>query len=442
MSGPAFPQPFGPYELLRPLGRGGMAEVYLAKAHTAAGDRLVALKRMHAGVGEDQAAVEMLIAEARLAMRFTHPQIAATYELGCHEGVYFFVMEYVDGVDLGTVARAAEALGERMPAPLAVRIVAEVARGLHHAHTLCDENGQRLGVVHRDVSPQNVLINRQGEVKLIDFGVAKVATRIQQTMAGIIKGKYAYMSPEQASAEPVDARSDVFSLGICLWELLTGLPLFRRPEMSSPFAILRAVREEPLRRVDALVPALGPELGVIVAQALHRELSGRTPSAGALADALEAWLRRHAPGYGDDAVRADIHDLVTRAPPGTLPERLIATPAVAKMSQEAFVPSELSVVARSPLELADADTDPRAARRAAPVLSLDGSPPAQAARSGEGASAGHDAPGALAARAGAPPQDLRPSRRTVLQLLWVGVFALIFAFGWSVVATLKRLGKV
>jgi len=115
---------------------------------------------------------------------------------------------------------------------------------------------------------------------------------------------------------------------------------------------------------------------------------------------------------------------------------------VAKMSQEAFVPSELSVVARSPLELADADTDPRAARRAAPALSLEGSPAAQATRGGEGASAGHDAPGALAARAGAPPQDLRPSRRTVLQLLWVGVFALIFAFGWSVVATLKRLGKV
>ena len=352
-------------------------------------------------------------------------------------------MEYVDGVDLGTVSRSAEALAERTPAPLAVRIVAEVARGLHHAHTLCDETGQRLGVVHRDVSPQNILINRMGEVKLIDFGVAKVATRIQQTMAGIIKGKYAYMSPEQASAEPVDARSDVFSLGICLWELLTGLPLFRRPEMSSPFAILRAVREEPLQRVDAIVPSLGPELGLIVAQALLRDLDGRLPSAGALADALEGWLQRHAPGYADDAVRTDIADLLTRAPPGTLPERLIATPAVAKMSEEAFVPSDLSVVARSPLELADADTDPRAARRAAPALSLDGPGRGFAPRPGDEAAGSGHGPGGLASQRGAEAtEDLRPSRRTVLQLLWVGVFALIFAFGWSVVATLKRLGKV
>lgn len=430
MSVGGYPQPFGPYELLRPLGRGGMAEVFLASAPAVSGDRrLVALKRMHQGVGEDQGAVDMLIEEARLAMRFEHRNIAATYELGCHEGVYFFVMEYVDGLDLGTVARAAESLGERLPPATVARIVAGVARGLHHAHTLADEDGRLLGVVHRDVSPQNVLVNRRGEVKLIDFGVAKVATRIQQTMAGIIKGKYAYMSPEQASAEPIDARSDVFSLGICLWELLTGQPLFRRPEMSSPFAILRAVREEPITRIDVLAPDVGQELGDLVQRALERDVQARLGSAGELADALEAWLGRHAPAYDDAALCRTLADLVARAPDGTLPERVIATPPVEKMSDEAFVPSLLSVVARSPLELADADTDRRPRRgRHAPALALEAPPPA-AAR-----------PSAVANAE--IVRDLRPGRRTTLQLLWVGVFALIFAFGWSVVATLKRLGKI
>lgn len=435
MSPSTYPQPFGPYELLRPLGRGGMAEVFLAAARTRAGQRLCALKRMHAGVGEDQAAVHMLVAEAGLAMRFHHENIAATYELGCHEGVYFFVMEYVDGIDLGAVVRAVESLGERVPPALAVLVMAGVARGLHHAHTMRDETGQLLGVVHRDVSPQNVLIDRRGAVKLIDFGVAKVATRIQQTMAGIIKGKYAYMSPEQASAEPIDARSDVFAIGICLWELLTGLPLFRGPEMTSPFAILRAVREEPIRLVDELVPELGPELGRIVAQSLERPVALRTASAGDLADALEGWLERFAPDFDEAALAASVTSLLQRAPDGTLPERLVATPPVEKMSVEAFEPSTLSVVARSPLALAAADTDRRPHRRPAPSLAF-GEDVGDTAGGGK-SHRGPPLPAALKAAAG-----LRPSRRTALQLLWVGVFALIFAFGWSVVATLKRIGKI
>lgn len=411
------------------MGRGGMAEVFLASATSSVGDRrLVALKRMHAGLSEDNGAIEMLIAEARLAMRFDHPNIATTYELGCHEGVYFFVMEYVDGVDLGTVARAAEALGERIKPALVAKIMAGAARALDHAHCLSDENGQLLGVVHRDVSPQNVLVSRRGAVKLIDFGVAKVASRIQQTMAGIIKGKYAYMSPEQASAEPVDPRSDVFSLGVCLWELLCGRPLFRGPEMISPFAILRAVREDPIPRVDSLVPSIGHELGALVAAALERDLPKRLASADVLASGLESWLARNAPDFDDEALCIAVNDLIQRAPVGTLPDRVIATPQVEKMSEEAFLPSPMSVVARSPLELAGADTD-RRPRGRAPALMV--SPP----------------PLALTAAATAKPassarRDLRPSRHIMLQLLWTGIFALIFALGWNVVATLKRLGKI
>ncbi len=431
-----YPQQFGPYELLRPLGRGGMAEVFLAHARTNQGDkRIVALKRMHAGVSEDNSAVEMLIAEAKLAMRFGHKHIASTFELGCHAGAYYFIMEYVNGADVGTLASVAEALGEHVDPVAVAHICVGVARGLHYAHTLVDEDGTKLGIVHRDVSPQNVLINRGGCVKLIDFGVAKVATRIQQTMAGIIKGKYAYMSPEQASAEKVDARSDVFSLGICMHELLTGQPLFRGPDMVSPFAILRAVREEPIAAVHSLAPGVDSSLSVIVARALERKMEARYQSAGELADALEAWIATHSPGYDDGALQRYVDSTITRAPDGSVPQRTIATPPVASMMGFEFAPSALSVVARSPLEeMAEANTErPQGLGRRMPP-SLDTTGPRRP-------------PSSPALLAQPPPakskrRSMRPSRKAVMQFLWVGLAAFIFALGWSVIATLKRFGLI
>lgn len=417
-----------------------MAEVFLAQAKTARGDaRLVALKRMHAGVSEDTGAVEMLVAEARLAMRFDHENIASSFELGCHDGAYYILMEYVDGLDLGAVARLAESLGERMTPAACAFSALGVARALSHAHELTDDSGAHLGVVHRDVSPQNILVNRRGELKLIDFGVAKVASRIQQTMAGVIKGKYAYMSPEQASAEKIDGRSDVFSLGICLHEWITGEPLFRGPNLLSPFAILLAVREQPVARVDAVVPEAGSELADIVARCLSRDVAKRFPSATALGDALEDWLRRHAAGYGPEALRDYVTDLSMRAPGGTVPQRSLATPPMSKMLSSEFAPSELSVVARSPLETGL----PPTRRPAAPGLG----PPSL----GLGATRAPAQPPREAAIAAGPPPLTplpppaqrrglrRPSRRTVMQLLWVGLAALVFSAGWSIVATIKRL---
>ncbi len=346
-----FPQPFGPYELLRRLGRGGMAEVYLAKAPTTHGDsRLVALKRMHAQLTEDQSAVDMLVQEARLAMRFDNANIAQTFELGCHDGTSFFIMEYVDGVDLGTLASSCENRGARLPAQLVAHVCAGIARGLSYAHELADENGTRLGIVHRDVSPQNVLISRMGEVKIIDFGVAKVAARIQQTMAGIIKGKYAYMSPEQASAEPVDPRSDVFSLGVCMWELVTGKPLFRALGSNSPFAVLRAVREDPIAKAHNTAQGLSPELSAIIHKALERDKTARFQSMAELANELESWLRKTAPGYDARRLADDVRKIVQAAPPGSVPQNAIATPPLAKMAPDEYQPSQLSVVAQSPLQ--------------------------------------------------------------------------------------------
>lgn len=455
-----FPQPFGPYELLRRLGRGGMAEVFLAKASTSRGEkRLVALKRMHQTLSEDQSAVAMLIEEARLCMRFHHDHIAQTFELGNHEGTWFFIMEYVDGVDLGTVANLAEGRSSRLDPAAVAYICAAMARGLDYAHELGDEHGKRLGIVHRDVSPQNVLIGRHGEVKLIDFGVAKVASRIQQTMAGIIKGKYAYMSPEQASAETVDQRSDVFSLGICMHELFAGRPLFRALGSSSPFAILRAVRDEPIPKVADLAPGLPPELARIVHKALERDLKKRYPSAGMLAQELEAWLQRAAPRFDATALATYVRTLVEQAPSGTLPQSAIATPPLAKMKGDEFEPSQMSVVAVSPLEMAGRET----IARAPPTLQRKPSAPgrvpsmqfpreqfqaqlAQAAAPQMPQLAmqpqAMPATSAPATALRARDHDWRPSRRATRQFLWVGVVALVFALGWSTIATLVKMGKL
>ncbi len=452
-----FPQPFGPYELLRRLGRGGMAEVFLAKASTARGEkRLVALKRMHQTLSEDQSAVAMLIEEARLCMRFHHDNIAQTFELGNHDGTWFFIMEYVDGVDLGTVANLAEGRQSRLdPVPVAY-MCAGMARGLDYAHELRDEHGKRLGIVHRDVSPQNVLISRHGEVKLIDFGVAKVASRIQQTMAGIIKGKYAYMSPEQASAETVDQRSDVFSLGICMHELFTGRPLFRALGSSSPFAILRAVRDEPIPKVVDLAPGIPPELARIVHKALERDLNKRYANCGQLAQDLEVWLQRTAPRFDPPALAGYVRQLIEGAPSGALPQSAIATPPLAKMKGDEFAPSQMSVCAVSPLEMSRNQTIARA-----PGMPRQGTPspqqvPAPGARvpslqfSREQFQQHLAQPpgsqSALAVPNRAQPlaqdHDWRPSRRATLQFLWVGVVALVFALGWSTIATLVKMGKL
>jgi len=421
-----FPQPFGPYELLRRLGSGGMAEVFLAQAATHHGEkRLVALKRMHMQLSEDPSAVEMLVQEAKLAMRFDHPNIARTFELGCHGDVYYFIMEYVDGIDLGTVARLCEDDGSQLDPVVCAYVVSRMARGLAHAHDLCDDDGKLLGVVHRDVSPQNVLISRHGGVKLIDFGVAKVASRIQQTMAGIIKGKYAYMSPEQASAETVDARSDVFSMGICLYELLSGKPLFRSAGNASPFAILRAVRDDPIVALGTLVPGLPPELTRIAHKALERDRDKRFQAARLLADELDAWLAQVAPDFGDHRLATYVQRRVEAAPAGALPQNAIATPPIAKMGLEEFAPSPLSVVVASPL------------LRAAPPAPVR---PAGVPRAAAFQTAPMAAQPERAAKV--PLSGLWPSRRAAVQFLWVGVVALIFALGWSTIATLVRMGRL
>src|SRR5438067_12165066 len=231
--------PFGSYRLQRRLARGGMAEVFLARLVGVEGfERRVAIKRILPHLSDSEEFRAMFLDEARLAAQLTHPNIVHIYDFGKVDDYYFIAMEYVDGVDIGRIIRRAK---ERpVPFELAARILADTCAGLDFAHKAVDAVGRKLDVVHRDVTPQNVLVTYDGAVKLVDFGIAKAQFAAGRTRPGVVKGKYAYMSPEQVEGRSLDGRSDVFSAGICLYELITGLPLVRRDDI---VASMREIRD-------------------------------------------------------------------------------------------------------------------------------------------------------------------------------------------------------
>ncbi len=282
---------FGKYVLQRKLAEGGMAEVFLAKQTGMEGfEKLVVVKRILPQLCSDDSFVKMFLNEARVAARLNHPNVVQIFDLGKLGDQYFIAMEYVHGEDLRAVIREATDADKRPSIGLACRIIADTLASLHYAHTRVGADGKPLGLVHRDVSPQNVLVTYEGSIKLVDFGIAKAtrAVNAAQTQAGLLKGKYAYMSPEQARGQPVDARADVFCVGVLLWELVTWQRLFKRPtEMST----LMAVAEEPIRAprtVDASIP---PELDRLIMKALARNADDRFASAQELRAALEGLIR-------------------------------------------------------------------------------------------------------------------------------------------------------
>lgn len=280
---------FGRYELLGRLAVGGMAEIYLARepeSVAGAGHRYLVVKRVLSHVADDPTFTQMFFDEARLAMRLKHPSIVHIYEFGQEQGSYFLAMEWVDGVALGRLIRRAREHGG-IPAPIAVKIVAQVADALHYAHHLCDEEGRPLGIVHRDVSPQNIMVSYDGAVKLLDFGIAKASIQHSKTGDGQVKGKFAYMSPQQCLGEPVDGRADVFALGVVLYEALTGLPLYHR---KTQYETMRAVIEDPVPSIRTHRPDLPEELDDIVRTALAKNPEDRFSTAGDLQVALERWL--------------------------------------------------------------------------------------------------------------------------------------------------------
>jgi serine/threonine protein kinase len=281
------PQPFGKYQLLKKLATGGMAEVWLARQTGIEGfAKNVVVKRILPHLAEDREFVEMFRNEAVIAARFNHPNIAQVYEFGEANGNYYIAMEYIHGEDLGRVMRKAWEQNQWVARPLAIRIVAAACEGLYYAHSRTDESGRPLRVVHRDISPQNILISFDGSVKLVDFGIAKAADQASLTRSGAIKGKFAYMAPEQASGKPLDCRADVFSIGLVLYELLTGVrPLKRDTELATLQAALECAIPPPSEVAD--VP---PELDAVVMQALSKPIDSRYRDARQFQLALEELL--------------------------------------------------------------------------------------------------------------------------------------------------------
>ena len=281
--------PFGRYELLGRLAVGGMAEIYLAREPAmveGAEPRHLVIKRILQHVADDEVFLQMFFDEARLQQRLRHPGIIHVYEFGEEQGSYYLAMEWVDGIALGKLIRRARDHGG-IPPPIVVKTIARVAEALHYAHCAKDDMGQPLGIVHRDVSPQNIMISYEGAVKLLDFGIAKASTHHTKTQEGQVKGKFAYMAPEQCLGEPMDGRADVFALGVCLYEALTGRPLYHR---KTQYETMRAVIESAVPSIRKLEPDLPEELDAIVQKALQKHAQDRFASAGDMQMALERWL--------------------------------------------------------------------------------------------------------------------------------------------------------
>ena len=276
---------FGKFDLLRRIASGGMAEVFAARMSSVGGfEKMVALKRILPDLAERPEYVNMFLDEARIAASLNHPNIVQVYDIDAVDGQYFMTMEYLRGHDLRFVLKELKRSGAGMPLPLALRIVSEVAGGLHYAHERRGIDGKPLGIVHRDVSPKNIFITFDGVIKLLDFGIAKAHQRLSVTRSGTLKGRYPYMAPEQVVEDAVDARADVFALGICLWEMTVGRRLF---EGKTAYEILKRIRDQPVPRPSQIVPGYSPTVEAVVMRALAKNRDERYPSCLAMQRDLE-----------------------------------------------------------------------------------------------------------------------------------------------------------
>lgn len=281
---------FGNYLLLKKIGAGGMAELYLARQNGVMGfERVLAIKRILPHLTEDADFIEMFINEAKLAAQITHPHVAQVYDFGAVGGIYYMAMEYVMGKSLSYVLAAGKKREVPIPFRHALYITAKIAAGLDHAYRGKTVGGEPLGIIHRDISPQNILIAYNGDVKLVDFGIAKAASSSTHTQTGIIKGKLSYLSPEQAWGKRVDHRSDLFSLGIVAHEMLTGERLFKGENEFVTLELVRAAAVPPPSSIKADLPK---EVDAVILKALAKNPDDRYPTGHAFQEALEAVFHR------------------------------------------------------------------------------------------------------------------------------------------------------
>ncbi len=304
---------FGPYFLVKLIAVGGMAEIYLARTKGVAGfEKQLALKVIHPDYADDKTFVEMLVNEAKIAVKLNHHNIAQTFDLGRINNCYFISMEFVDGADFFQILKRLTDVNSSLPVEAAVFVAHEALQGLEYAHTKCDEDGQPLKIVHRDMSPQNILLSRHGEVKIVDFGIAKAANLTNKTRAGVIKGKLVYMSPEQAWGDPIDHRTDVFSMGIVLYEALTGGSLYLE---KNPVKLLEMVRKAEIKPPSSKRREVPGELDAIVMKALQPRPADRFQSSREYAVALAEFLHRSAPGYTDQALGSMVETVLSGGRP-------------------------------------------------------------------------------------------------------------------------------
>ncbi len=282
---------FGKYILLDKIATGGMAEIWLAKQVGVEGfEKLVVIKKILPHFTNDKEFVEMFLDEARIAAMLNHPNVVQIYDLGKEQNTYYIAMEFISGDDVKNILQTSIKQGHFLPIQLACNIISQAAEGLHYAHTLTDMYGTSLNIVHRDISPQNILVTFMGSVKIVDFGIAKAATQSQETRAGTLKGKFAYMSPEQALGKPLDGRSDVFALGIVLYEITLGKRLFRS---DSELKTLKMITDEPVAPPVDVNPKYPPELSRIVMKSLEKDKNLRYKNARELHNDLEDFLKTY-----------------------------------------------------------------------------------------------------------------------------------------------------
>ncbi len=309
----------GRYELVRGIGAGGMAEVWLARVLEQTGWRWCVVKRMLAHLRGRVEFTRMFVDEARVASRLNHPNVLKVYDVGEDNGVPFMALEYVEGVHLGALMAHLLDQDKVIPLQHVAFMVSQACRGLHYAHEATDENGDPLGIVHRDVSPQNIMVSRQGEVKLLDFGIAKTALQSSVTKTGVLKGKLGYMAPEHCSGSPVDRRADVYSMGVTLHELLTGVRLF--PE-TNPLQVVRRITQDDVEAPSSVNPAVPAALDEMVLAATARSVRVRYQDAKTLADRLDGWLFKRKDRPSQESLAVWLQQNAS----GILPERLPQLP--------------------------------------------------------------------------------------------------------------------